>query len=99
MNLYPSYDICDGAMLRPLSPSCGLPSTSRAEVLSAMATLIPPPILKLAECIEPNLSEMLRWFEEDSISTLGGRTAKDSVASAEDRAVVNFLGAVKRDKR
>ncbi len=64
-----------------------------------MATLIPPATLKLAACIEPNLSGVLRWFDEDPISTLGGRTAMHLMVSAEDRAVVNFLGTVKRDKR
>lgn len=31
--------------------------------------------------------------------TLGGRTARHLMASAKDRAVVNFLGTVNRDKR
>lgn len=61
--------------------------------------MAPSAILKLAECIEPDLSDVTRWFEEDPISTLGGRTAKDLVVSGENQVVVNFLGGVKREKR
>lgn len=84
--------------------SCSLSSDShslsveRAEALVVMVTAIPQTILKLAECIETDILQVARWFEDDPISILGGCTAKDLVASGKDEAVLNFLRAVTRDE-
>lgn len=76
--------------------SCSVSGDSSTS--SGRAGPIPHTILKLAISIEPDVLEVVRWFADDPIFTLGGCTAKDLVASGRGQSVVSFLHKVKRSE-
>lgn len=48
-------------------------------------------VIKEAARIEPDAMDLLRWYMEDPINSLGGRTAEELVASGHGELVVRFL--------
>jgi hypothetical protein len=48
-------------------------------------------VINEAARIEPDSMNLLRWYAEDPIDSLGGRTAEQLVASGHGELVVRFL--------
>ncbi|HEX7816663.1 hypothetical protein [Dyella sp.] len=48
-------------------------------------------VIHEAARIEPDVINLLRWYVEDPIDSLGGRTAEQLVASGHGQLVVRFL--------
>lgn len=48
-------------------------------------------VINEATRIEPDAMNLLRWYVEDPIDSLGGRTAEQLVSSGQGELVVRFL--------
>jgi len=60
-----------------------------AKTIDASRVLIA--VIYEAARIEPDAINLLRWYVEDPINSLGGRTAEQLVASGHGELVVRFL--------
>lgn len=53
-------------------------------------------VINEAARIEPGAMNLLRWYVEDPIASLGGRTAEQLVSSGHGELVVRFLRHINR---
>lgn len=73
--------------------------SARLDLSAPASTEIPPSLYHLAQTVELDRDQVLRWYAEDPIQPLGSLTAEALVAIGKADQVMAFLRDVSRSER